>query len=142
MPAVATTPSTETLAKTPIHLAGDTSQFSLISVLLALEQDQLTGLLRVGFNNSKPLEMYVAAGRPVLVTLRDPAAYLRNSGHKLTPEQIRAAGKYGATQTKTGSPIFMQFVEDKLMTLENAVAICQRQNLRLFAGSGPHPRSF
>lgn len=127
--------------KSSVKFSGDTSQFSLISVLLALEQDQLTGLLRLTANHGKPLDLYVVAGRPVLVTLRDPAAYLRNSGHKLTAEQIQAAGKLGGEQTLTGSPIFMQFAEAKLMTREEAVAICQQQNLRLFAQLWTAPRT-
>ena len=68
-------------------------------------------VLRLTADHGKPLDLYVVAGRPVLVTLRDPATYLRNSGYKLTPEQIQAAGEIGGEQTLTGSPIFMQFAE-------------------------------
>lgn len=122
--------------------SGDTSQFSLISVLLALEQDQLTGLLRLTTNSaSKPLELYVVSGRPVLVTLRDPAIYLRNCSHKLTAEQIQVASKSGGEQTQTGVPIFLKFVGAKLMTPSEATATCQQQNLRLFAQLWTAPRA-
>jgi hypothetical protein len=142
-PAVAAAPAkVAEISKPEVKISGDTGQFSLISVLLALEQDHLTGVLRVATNiNCKPLELYVVAGRPVLVTLRDPAAYLRNSGHKLTAEQIQCAGKVGVTQTQTGSPIFMQFADANLLSLEAAVALCQRQSLRLFAQVWTAPRA-
>ena len=126
--------------KSDIGLAGDTSQFSLISVLLALEQDQLTGCLRVS-TGAKPLELHVASGRPVVVTLRDAAAYLRGSHFKLTSEQTALAAKIGREQAQTGSPIFMQFAEHQVMTPLDAVALCQKQGLRLFAHTWTAPRA-
>ncbi|HEX5218929.1 MAG TPA: response regulator [Verrucomicrobiae bacterium] len=126
--------------KADFGLAGDTSQFSLISVLLALEQDQLTGCLRVNFG-AKPLELYVVSGRPVLVTLRDAAAYLRGSNFKLTAEQTAIAAKTGRHQAETGSPIFMQFAEQGLMSAMDAFNLCQQQGLRLFAHLWTAPRA-
>ncbi|NOS69825.1 MAG: response regulator [Verrucomicrobia bacterium] len=127
-------------AKTEINIMGDSSQFSMIGVLLALEQDQLTGVLRVN-TGGKPLELYVVSGHPVLVTMHDPAEYLRNCGCKLTPGQIQAAPKVGSEQARTGSPIFMQFVENKLMPLDEAVSLCHQQSLRLFAHVWTTPRA-
>lgn len=126
--------------KADFSLAGDTSQFSLISVLLALEQDQLTGCLRVSAG-AKPLELYVVSGRAVLVTLRDAAAYLRGSNFKLTTEQTAVAAKTGRQQAETGSPIFMQFAEQGLMTAMEAFNLCQQQGLRLFAHLWTAPRA-
>ena len=138
---------TKATAATPISavkadfgLAGDTSQFSLISVLLALEQDQLTGSLRVN-SGAKPLELYVVSGRPVLVTLRDAAAYLRGSNFKLTAEQTAVAAKTGRQQAETGSPIFLQFAEQGLMSAMEAFQLCQQQGLRLFAQLWTAPRA-
>lgn len=126
--------------KADYSLAGDTSQFSLISVLLALEQDQLTGVLRINFG-AKPLELYVVSGRPVLVTLRDAAAYLRGSNFKLTSEQTQIASRIGREQAETGAPIFLQFAEHKLISPNDAVALCQQQGLRLFAHAWTAPRA-
>lgn len=126
--------------KTDVGLAGDTSQFSLISVLLALEQDQLTGCLRVN-SGAKPLELYVVSGRPVLVTLRDAAAYLRGSNFKLTSQQTSAAAQTGRHQAETGAPIFLQFAEQHLMPLADAATLCQQQGLRLFAHLWTAPRA-
>jgi CheY-like chemotaxis protein len=149
-PAAAATPATSAVpvAANPVEATGteakfigDTGQFSLISVLLALEQDQLTGVLRLTATPGKPLELYVVSGRPVLATLRDPAAYLRHSGHKLTAEQIQVAGRIGAEQTNSGAPLFLQFAMENLMLLEEAVALCQRQSLRLFAPLWTAPRA-
>lgn len=126
--------------KTGVKISGDTSQFSMIAVLLALEQDQLTGALHLSTGDN-PLELYVVSGRPVLVTLRNAAMYLRNSGHRLTQEQIQAAAAIGAEQTKTGSPVFIQFAERKLMSLNDAVMLCQQQSVRLFAQVWTTPRA-
>lgn len=122
-------------------LAGDTVQFSLISVLQALEQDRLTGRLCLSSGPGKPLELHIAAGRPVLVTLRDPAQYLRNSDHKLTLEQIQAAGKFGLEQARSGAPIFLQFAQEKLMPADTAISQCQLLGLRLFAPLWTAPRT-
>jgi len=121
-------------------LLGDTSQFSMISVLLALEQDQLTGVLRVS-TGAKPLELHIVSGRPVVVTLRDAAAYLRGSQFKLTPEQTALASKTGRAQAETGSPIFLQFAEHQLLPPAEAVARCQDQGMRLFAHTWTAPRA-
>jgi twitching motility two-component system response regulator PilH len=121
-------------------LLGDTSQFSLISVLLALEQDQLTGVLRVSMG-AKPLELHVVAGRPVLVTLRDAAAFLRGSHFKLTPEQTAVAAKIGREQAASGAPLFLQLAEQGLLSAVEAVGLTQQQGMRLFAHVWTAPRA-
>lgn len=126
--------------KADFALAGDTSQFSLISVLLALEQDQLTGCLRLS-SGAKPVELYVVSGRAVLVTLRDAAAYLRGSNFKLTSEQTAVAAKTGRQQAETGAPIFLQFAERNLMSAAEAAALCHQQGLRLFGSLWTAPRA-
>ncbi len=140
----APSPRTPSVSMAPIQgdigLVGDTSQFSLISVLLALEQDQLTGVLRLSMG-AKPLELYVVSGRPALVTLRDAAAYLRGSHHKLTTEQTQLASKIGRVQAETGAPVFLQFAQHKVMSPAEAVALTQTQSLRLFAPLWTSPRA-
>jgi CheY-like chemotaxis protein len=139
-PARPTPPLPLAPVRSELGLLGDTSQFSLISVLLALEQDQLTGVLRVS-SGAKPLELYVVSGRPLLVTLRDAAAYLRGSNFKLTPEQTALASKIGREQAETGSPIFLQFAEHKLISPVDAVLLCQQQGMRLFGHTWTAPRA-
>jgi len=140
---VASTATASSAAATPrpeVHMAGDSSQFSMIAVLLALEQDQLTGVLRVSMGG-KPVELYVAAGRPVVVTVRDGATYLRVAKHKFTSQQMHFATKAGHEQTATGAPIFLQFAENQLMSPDEAVAMCREQGLRLFAKAWTAPRA-
>lgn len=143
-PSAAPAPRTPSVSIAPIRgdigLVGDTSQFSMISVLLALEQDQLTGVLRLSMG-AKPLEFYVVSGRPALVTLRDAASYLRGSNHKLTTEQTQLASKIGREQAQTGAPVFLQFAEHKVMSLTDAVTVTQTQSLRLFAPIWTAPRA-
>lgn len=118
---------------TDAKFSGDTRQFSLLSVLLALEQDHLTGVLQLTPSGGKTVEFYVQGGHAALVTTRDPAAYLRASGYKLTQEQIQAAGKAGMEQTKSGLPLFSQFAADKLIAPDQALALCRQTGYRLFA---------
>jgi CheY-like chemotaxis protein len=127
-------------SKAEFHLVGDTGQFSMIAVLLALEQDQLTGVLHVAAGG-KPFELYVASGRPVLVTVRDAATYVRHSGYRFTPDQAQLAGAIGSEQARTGSPVFLQLVEHKLLSLDDAVTLCQQTDLRLFAPVWTAPRA-
>jgi hypothetical protein len=97
-------------------------------------------LLRVNLG-AKPLELYVVSGRPVLVTLRDAAAYLRGSNFKLTSEQTQLTSRVSREQAETGSPIFLQFAEHNVMTLADAVRLCQQQGMRLFAHAWTAPRA-
>ncbi len=129
-----------TAVKADYALAGDTSQFSLITVLLALEQDQLTGCLRLSAG-AKPLELHVHSGRPVLVTLRDAAAYLRGSHFQLTPEQTALAARAGRAQAETGSPIYLQFAEHQVLPPGEAARHCHEQGQRLFAPLWTAPRA-
>jgi hypothetical protein len=121
-------------------LIGDTSQFSLISVLLAIEHDQLTGRLRIQAG-PKPVELHVANGQPLLVTVRDATTYMRGSGHKLTTEQTQMASRIGREQDETGAPIFMQFAMHGLMPAVEAADLCELQSYRLFAPLWTAPRA-
>jgi len=136
----AATMSSPGAVRAEVKFSGDTGQFSLISVLRAVEQDQLTGRLRLTNNANKPVELYVVSGRPMLVTMHDPALYLRNSGHKLTSEQIQIAGRLGQEQTQTGTPMYLQFAQAKLMSWDEASALCRQQDFRLFAPLWSAPR--
>jgi len=119
--------------KAATKYASDTSRSTLLSVLLELERDQFTGLVTLTPNQTTPLELHLTKGQPCLVTTRDATAYLACSGLKLTPKQTQTIERLGAEQAKTGNPIFLHFVEEKLISRRKALALCQEQNHRLFA---------
>lgn len=140
------TPAIHQPAVTPVvvrreaPLCGHTGQFSLIAALLALEQDQHTGVLRL-YTNSEPIQLYVANGRPVLVTTRDPETYLHGSSHRFTAEQTKALDQLKLEQRKTGRPAFLQLSERRLIAVNDGAQACHDHGLRLFAEAWTAPRA-
>jgi len=122
------------------QLCGHTGQFSLIAALLALEQDHQTGVLRL-YTNSEPIQLYVAGGRPVLVTTRDTESYLQGSNHPFTPEQTKALDTLKREQGKTGRPVFLQMSEHRLIAVNEGAQACHELGLRLFAQAWTAPRA-
>jgi len=125
---------------TGTQFSGDTGQFSLIAVLLALEQDHHTGVLRV-YANSEPIQLYVANGRPVLVTSRDVKGYLRDSTQRYKKEQTKALEACKREQVKSGRPVFLQMSEQRLMSVQEAAEACHEHGLRLFSQIWTAPRA-
>ena len=120
-------------AKPKSKYAPDTTRGTLISVLLDLERDQFTGLMTITPNQATPIELHLVNGLPCLVTTRDTAAYLACSGLKLSPQQTQTVERLSPEQAQTGNPIFLYFVEEKIMNRRKARMLCQEQNYRLFA---------
>lgn len=81
----------------PGSLRGHTGSFPLHSVLLAIEQDGLTGVLRI-FTALEPIQLYVKKGRPILIsTGRRPLPRAQPRAHL----QVRArrAARHGLPRT-------------------------------------------
>lgn len=120
--------------------SGHTGQFSVASVLLALERDQLTGVLRL-YSHSRPIELYVVGGRPVLATIRDVQTYLNGSTFPFTPPLTRVLNDLKQAELDDGCPVFMRFAEKQLMTQAEAAAACHEHGMRLFAKAWTAPRA-
>jgi CheY-like chemotaxis protein len=132
---------TATMSAAPeAQLCGDTGQFPIIDALLALEQDQSTGLLSVATGN-QTIELHVVGGHPLLVTTRDVAAYLKSTPHRFTPPQTRILDASARQQSQTACPVFLAFIESKLMPVDEAVNTCHDHGLRLFASVWTTPRA-
>jgi CheY-like chemotaxis protein len=122
-------------------LKGHTGQFSLIAALLALEQDQCTGCFRI-FINSEPVQLHLAAGRPVLATTRDVECYLQSAAQQFTPEQAKLLELLKPEQRKSGRPVFLQMAEHRFMPGSEAVRLCHETGLRLFAQAWTAQRAY
>lgn len=115
-----------------ILLCGDTRHSSLLSALLAVEQDRWRGVFRI-FMQEAPVELYVSDGRPLLVTTRDDQAYLKNCTFSFNPEQLAEVANALKTQQQNGCPVFMSLFAQQLMHYPEAVGMCQEQGWRVFA---------
>lgn len=130
--AVAAPAPTPAPAVTGIQFSGHTGQFSIAWILQAIEQDQLSGVLRV-FPGAHPVELYVAAGRPLVVTTRDGLAYLKNSTFRLTPEQKHLLEVTLRAQSDCSCPVFVSLAERRVLQHGEAGRLCHEHGLRLFA---------
>jgi twitching motility two-component system response regulator PilH len=123
-----------------IQLCGHTGQFSFSWVLYAIEQDHLTGVLRI-FTGPIPIELYVAAGHPLVVTTRDGQAYLKQNRHVFTPEQQALLDAALRTQGNSSCPVFVSMAERRVMSANEAGVLCQECGLALFAQVWTAPRA-
>ena len=123
-----------------IQLSGHTGQFSIAWVLQALEQDQLSGVLRV-FVGPVPIELYVAAGRPLVVTTRDAQAYLKGSNFSFTPDQKKVLDVTSRAQADCGCPLFVSLAERRVLSVRETGWLCHEHGLRLFAQVWTAPRA-
>ena len=131
-------PSKAAPAAAGIQFSGHTGQFPVVWVLGALEQDALSGVLRV-FAGPVPIELYVAAGRPLVVTTRDGRAYLKGSRHEFTPEQKGVLDIVLRAQSDCSCPVFVSLAERRMMPMKEADALCHEHGLRLFAPAWTAP---
>lgn len=138
-PAPATEESSDATEQAGSELSGRIGQFTVASVLLAIEQEQLTGVLRL-YTHNQPIELYVAGGRPVLCTIRDAKVYLKGCTFPFTPPQTRVLNTLSEAELDDGCPIFMRFAESRLLSLSEATAACHEHGLKLFAKSWTSPR--
>jgi len=128
------------LAASGIRLSGHTGQFSMAWVLQAIEQDQLSGVLRV-FTGPTPIEIYMAAGHPVIVTTRDGQAYLKGGSHSFTQEQKNLLEVTLRAQSDCGVPVFVSLFERRVLPAAEANRLCHEYGLRLFAPVWTAPRA-
>lgn len=127
-------------AASGLQLRGHTGQFSIAEVLLAVEQDQLSGLLRV-FTGSKPTELYVGGGRTMVVTTRHGEEYLKCGNHTFTPEQKTMLPVVLRAQSDCGCPVFVSLAERQALSASEAGRLCHEYGLQLFAPAWTAPRA-
>jgi hypothetical protein len=114
------------------YFCGDSSFFSLYSVLRTIAREKLTGTLRV-FLTRDSVELLAREGLVVAVTTRNPSLYceeFRVTLLNVEREQIEAAR---ARQGEDGHPIFMTLAEKGLILPEPAMQLVQHYGQKLFA---------
>ena len=116
----------------PPMFAGNTSHFPLQSVLNAVEQDALTGMLRLEIKE-QVLETYFTHGQVVLVTTRDTDAYEKALPGGTLDEANKTLPDARKLQAASGCPILLKLAESKAILLSEAMNLCHSAGLRLFA---------
>jgi CheY-like chemotaxis protein len=118
---------------------GHTGLTPLLDPLLGLEQEALTGVLRLSIGE-KNIEFYVLEGKPQICTCRDSQAYLNASSPAFTPEQQRIQEVVFRGQKDCGCPVFLSFAERGVMSSEESLSLVHTHGLQLFAQVWTAPR--
>lgn len=118
-------------ARSGNDIRGHTGNFSLHSVLLAIENDEGTGVLRL-FAGDEPTLLYFRNGQAILATTKDVAAYL-GSSLALVPKSMQDE------QSSTGCP--MPLIALARGEIEPAIAVEQSHlgGMQLFASAWTRP---
>jgi twitching motility two-component system response regulator PilH len=115
-----------------VVFSGNSAYFPLCEALLALQQDQLTGVLQLELSGAS-LELYVASGKARLVTTRSAEYYLEQSRSQPTWSQTSLLEAAQKSQKKTGQPLYLTLAEKQEIPEHEAITECQRVGLQLFS---------
>ncbi len=123
-----------------LQMSGHSGQFSIAWVLNAIEQDQLTGVLRV-YAGAQHIDLFVTSGRPLVVSSHDGKAYLKCGNPAWSPEQRDLLDIVLKAQSDCGCPVFISLVGRKVMAPMEAARLCHEFGLALFAQAWTAPRA-
>lgn len=121
------------------YFCGDTRFFSLNWALQAIEQQKLSGTLRL-FWDRDPVDLLTENGEVVLVTTRDADAYCADSPITLTNVDQGRIDAAREQQRATGRPMFLTLAQDQSILQEPAVQLVQHYGQKLFAQMWTAPR--
>lgn len=121
------------LGSVNIAFSGRLGKFSLADALETIQEDGLTGVLRV-FTDRFPVELYTEEGAVALVTTRDTKEYLEGAAISLPRHHAELAGQARQYQSETGCPLFLPLVRRNVFALEEALDLTEEYGGRLFAG--------
>lgn len=115
-----------------ILFRGNTESFPLPSALAAIEDDHLTGVLRL-FASGLPTEVFFTSGRILLATTRDTARYIAEIPDAAALMALPGIGMANEIQRSTGCPIFLTLSREGAMGWEEAVDEARLQSTRITA---------
>ncbi len=115
-----------------ILFRGNTESFPLPSALAAIEEDHLSGTLRL-FTAGLPTEVFFLGGRVLLATTRDTAQYISEIPAPSTLMSLPGIGMASEIQRSTGCPIYLTLAREGAMGWEEAVDETRLQSNRLVA---------
>lgn len=116
---------------TPL-LSGHTGQISIINLLLAIEDDQLNGVLKVEAGGKK-IELHVSQGRPLFVTFPTNRDYLEFCQPRLTGEQRSLIAALSPEDPGPGTPLSLWLAARGAMDIGAAEEVCQAMSFEIFS---------
>jgi CheY-like chemotaxis protein len=128
------TPKKPNGANPSVLFRGRIDSFPLAAALGAIEDDKLTGVLRL-FTGDEPTEVYFDAGRIVLTTTRDTADYTEQgiNGETAGIFPSKVIAQASKIQQETGCPFYLSLAAHKILPWLQAVRETQQQGLKLFS---------
>ncbi len=115
-----------------LYFCADTGYFSLRSALRMIQADQVTGILRI-FYQDPPIEIYFQKGRLLMATTRNVDLYREGAEHALPPmdrDQLEAVYR---GQRDSGTPFFILLGLCQVLLQEELEQLVHEYGQRLFA---------
>jgi len=117
-----------------IAFAGNSDAFPLHKALLAIQRDELTGVLRIhpGSGHSD-LELYARAGSILLATTRDvEGSFARHPFQfHVNGDQAKVLEDAKSLQATTGCPVFVSLSKAGMVRAERAAGLCREYGQRI-----------
>jgi CheY-like chemotaxis protein len=117
-----------------IAFAGNSDGFPLHRALLAIQRDQLTGVLRIHPTQGQgALEIYAREGGIAVATTRDVEGSFKRHPFQfhVNDEQAKALEEAKRTQAETGCPVFLSLSRAGMVRPERAAGLCREYGQRL-----------
>ena len=112
--------------------SGRSDLFPLYRAFTATQDAALTGVLRLHIGAAE-VKYLVHQGRPVMVTSKDPEAYMEGATFPFTVQQAASIESAMARQRESAIPVFIALDELGLIDHEKALRACREQGSRLLS---------
>ncbi len=119
-------------SSTSILFRGNTESFPLPSALAAIEDDHLTGVLRL-YSGKRPTEVFFSDGRIVLASTQDTVRYAEEMAGTNGVLSAPGIGMAHEIQRSNGCPVFLTLAKEGALPLETAIDEARYQSVRLVA---------
>jgi hypothetical protein len=124
-------PSNESAAA-DVYFCGRTTLFPLNRALQAIAKEELTGALRVLWDQ-EPVELLAKEGTIVFVTTKDPDLYCSETPAVLANVDAEVVAQARAQQSETGLPFFLTLARQESIPRQPAMELVQHYGQKLFS---------
>jgi len=115
-----------------LYFCADTGYFSLRSALRMIQADEVTGVLRI-FYQDPPIEVYFSKGRILMATTKNVDLYKEGAEHALPPMDRDKLDTVYRGQKDSGTPFFILLGLRHILMQEELEQLVHEYGQRLFA---------
>lgn len=115
-----------------LYFCADTGYFSLRSALRMIQADQVTGVLRI-FYQDPAIEIYFSKGRILMATTKNVDLYKEGAEHALPPMDRDKLDTVYRGQRDSGTPFFILLGLQHVLLQEELEQLVHEYGQRLFA---------